>query len=73
VFENTVLRRIFESKREDGTGNWRKQHVEELHDLYSLTSVHGVIKESKMRWAEHVACLAERRNSTSFLVGKLHG
>ena len=36
VFENTVLRRIFGPKREEGTGEWRKLHNKELSDLYSL-------------------------------------
>jgi hypothetical protein len=36
VFENRVLRRIFEPKRDEMTGGWREQDNEELHDLYSL-------------------------------------
>jgi hypothetical protein len=35
VFENRVLRRIFGPKRDEVTGEWRKLHNEELHDLYS--------------------------------------
>jgi hypothetical protein len=35
VFENRVLRRIFESKRYEVTGRWRKLHNEELLNLYS--------------------------------------
>jgi len=34
VFENRVLRGIFEPKRDEGTGEWRKLHDEELNDLY---------------------------------------
>jgi hypothetical protein len=33
VFENGVLRRVFEPKRDEVTGEWRKLHNEELHDL----------------------------------------
>jgi len=33
VFENKVLRRIFELKREDITGEGRRLHDEELNDL----------------------------------------
>jgi hypothetical protein len=33
VFENRVLRRIFVAKRDEVTGDWRKLHNEELHDL----------------------------------------
>jgi len=35
VFENRVLSRIFWSKRDEVTGEWRKLHNEELSDLYS--------------------------------------
>ena len=34
VFENRELRRIFGSKRDEVTGEWRKLHNEELIDLY---------------------------------------
>jgi hypothetical protein len=33
VFENRVLRRIFGPKIDEVTGEWRKLHNEELHDL----------------------------------------
>jgi len=33
VFENRVLKRIFGSKRDEVTGEWRKLHNEELNDL----------------------------------------
>jgi hypothetical protein len=35
VFENTVLRRIFRPKKDEVTGEWRKLHNEEFHDMYS--------------------------------------
>jgi hypothetical protein len=34
VFENRVQRRIFGPKRDEVTGEWRKLHSEELHNLY---------------------------------------
>ena len=34
VFENRVLRRIFEPRRDEVRGEWRKLHNEELNDLY---------------------------------------
>jgi hypothetical protein len=35
VFENRVLRGILRLKRDEVTGEWRKLHNEELHDLYN--------------------------------------
>ena len=33
VFENRMLRRIFGTRSEEVTGDWRKLHNEELNDL----------------------------------------
>jgi hypothetical protein len=44
MFENRVLRRIFELKRDEVVGNWRKLHNKELHNLYSLPSIIRIIK-----------------------------
>jgi hypothetical protein len=33
-FENRVLRRVFGPKRDEVTGEWRRLHNEEVHDLY---------------------------------------
>jgi hypothetical protein len=51
VFENRVLREIFEPKREDVTGEWRKLHNEELNDLYSSPNIIRVIRTRRMRRA----------------------
>jgi hypothetical protein len=55
VFENMVLRRVFEPKRDEVTGEWTKLHNEELRDLYSSPSIIRIIKSRRMRWAGHVA------------------
>jgi hypothetical protein len=51
VFENRALRRIFGPKRDGMTGGWRKLHNEELHNLYSSSSIIRIIKSRRMRWA----------------------
>jgi hypothetical protein len=55
-----VLRRIFRPKRDEVTGERRKLHNEELHDLYSSPSSIRIIKARRMRWAGHVAPVGER-------------
>jgi hypothetical protein len=55
VFENRVLRRVFGSKRDEVTGDWRKLHNEELHNLYSLPNIVRMIKLRRMRYSGHVA------------------
>jgi hypothetical protein len=60
VFENRVLRRIFGPKRDEVTGQWRKLHNGELHNLYSSPNIIRTIKSRRMRWAGHVARMGER-------------
>jgi hypothetical protein len=69
VFENRVLRRIFGPKRDEVTGEWRKLHNKELHDLYSSPSIIRIIKSRRMRWAGHVARMGEKRKAYRLLVG----
>jgi hypothetical protein len=47
VFENRVLRRIFGTKRDEATGEWRRLHNEELNDLYSPPNIIRVIKSRR--------------------------
>jgi hypothetical protein len=61
VFENRVPRRIFGPKRDDVTGEWRKLHNEELHNLYSSPDIIRQVKSRRMRWAGHVALVGEER------------
>jgi hypothetical protein len=44
VFENKVLRRIFEPKRDEVMGGWRKLHNEEHHDLCYSPSIIKIMK-----------------------------
>jgi hypothetical protein len=60
VFQNRVLRRIFGPKRDEVTGGWRKLHNEELHDLYSSSSIIRMIKSRRMKWVGHVARMGRR-------------
>jgi hypothetical protein len=48
VFENRVLSRLFGSKRDEVTGDWRKLHNEEFHNLHSSPSILRMIKSRRM-------------------------
>jgi hypothetical protein len=72
VFENRVLR-IFGPKKDKVTGEWRKLHNVELHNLYSSPDIIRQIKSRRMRCAGHVACMGEGRNVYRVLVAKPEG
>jgi hypothetical protein len=55
------------------TGEWRKLHNKELHDLYTSPIIIRIIKSRRMRWAGHVARMGEKRNAYRLLVGKPEG
>jgi hypothetical protein len=60
-------------KRDEVMGESRKLHNEELRDLYSSTSIIRIIKSRRMRWADHVARMGEKRSEYRLLVGKPKG
>jgi len=55
------------------TEEWRKLHIEELRDLYSLPNILRVVKSRRMRWPGHVARMGEGRGVHRVLVGKPEG
>jgi hypothetical protein len=70
VFENRVVRRIFGSKRNEVTGEWRKVHNEELHNFYSPPYIIRQVKSRRMRWAGHVARMGKERKVYRVFGGK---
>jgi hypothetical protein len=55
------------------TGEWRKLHNEELHNLYSSPDIIRQVKTKRMRWVGHVARMGEERKVYKVLVGKPEG
>jgi hypothetical protein len=70
MFENRVLRSISGPKRDEETGERRKLHNEELHNLYSSPNIIRQMKSSIMWWAGHVGRMEEEREVYKVLAGK---
>jgi hypothetical protein len=60
VFENRVLRGIFEPKIDEVAGGWRRLHDQDLHNLYPSPSIIRMISSRRMRWAGHVTQMGRR-------------
>jgi len=73
VFENRVLRRIFEPKKDEVTGEWRSLYNAKFYNLYFTPNIIRVIKSRRMRWAGHVARTGARRGAYTVLVGRPEG
>jgi hypothetical protein len=69
VFENRVLMRLFGTKRDEMTGEWRKQYNKELNDLYPLPNIVRVGTSKRIRCAGHVARLGDVRVVHRLVVG----
>jgi hypothetical protein len=65
VFEKRVPRGIFSPKRNEVTGDWRKLHNVELHNLYSSPNIIRMINISNS--------YVENRDSEMILVGNPEG
>ena len=70
VFDNKVLRKIFEAKKNKITAEWRKLHNAELHALYSSPNIIRSLKSRRLKWAGHVARMEQPRYAYRALVGK---
>jgi hypothetical protein len=71
VFENRLLRRRFGPKKDEVTGEWRKLHNEELHNLYSSPDIISQVKANEV--PGHVAHMGEARKMYKVLVGRPEG
>jgi hypothetical protein len=47
-------------QRDELTGDWRKLHNEELHNLYCSPNIIRMMKSRRMRWAGHVTGMRRR-------------
>jgi hypothetical protein len=73
VFENKVLRKMFDPKRDEVMGGWSKLHNEELHDLYSSPSKIRVIKSRRMRFGGACSPNGKKEKCVEVIGGKARG
>jgi hypothetical protein len=66
VFKSNILRKIFGSKWEEVTRDWRRSHNELLQNVIKWLS-----KSVKIRWVGNAICVGEKRNVYSFLIVNL--
>ena len=66
VFENGVLRGIIGPKGKDTAEQWRKEHVEELIDLYRSANIYRSIQSRKIICSGHVARMGSGEFYTEF-------
>ena len=59
VFENGILRRIYGNVRDEATGEWRWRHNRELRDMSRLPPITSFVRSQRLRWAGHVARMAD--------------
>jgi hypothetical protein len=62
VFKKRVLRKIFGPKREEVTGEWRRLHNEELHDVYFSPNIIQVNNLRRIRYFVHFSSPCIRYN-----------
>ena len=69
-FENRVLRRIFVSKRDEVTGEWRRLDNKELYAPYFSPNIILEIKSRRLRWAGLVARMLDIKGAYGVLGGE---
>jgi hypothetical protein len=64
VFENSMLRRMLQSKIDEVTRGWRKLHNEKLHKWYFSPSIIRMTKSRRTTLAGRVAQIWRRGMDT---------
>jgi hypothetical protein len=53
-------------ERDEVTGDWRKLHNDELHNLYSSPNIIRMMKSRRIRWEGYIARMERRRMHMRF-------
>jgi len=65
VFKNRALRKMFRIERDEVTGDWRKLHNEEQHDLNCCPDI-WVIRSRRLRRNIHLEFGSKTNGKRSF-------
>jgi hypothetical protein len=65
-FQNRILRRIFGPNRDQMTTALRNTNPEELHNLYSSPHIIVVARSKRMRWAERIVRMEDKKFIQNF-------
>jgi hypothetical protein len=68
-----VLRRIFGPKRDEVTGDWRKLHNEELHNMYYSPNIIRIIKFKEDEMGRTCSTYGGEKSAYSASIGKCEG
>ena len=60
-------------KRDDETGEWRRLHNRELHDLYGKPDIIRIVKSRRLRWAGHVTRMGNEKRGMETACRKARG
>jgi hypothetical protein len=72
VFEDRMQCKIFGSKMDKVISDWRRLHIEEVHELYFAPNATWMIK-LRMRWAGHVARMGQTSGGYKVSMGAIRG
>ena len=65
-----IINKDFWTEESGETGEWRRLHNGELHDLYGKPDIIRIVKSRRLRWAGHVTQMGNERGAWKLLVGK---
>jgi hypothetical protein len=73
VFENRVLGRIFEPKKEKVAEGWRRLHNVEIHNLYTSPNIIMAMKSRRMLLVGLLERMGEMRSTYKILIEESEG
>jgi len=71
VLENRILRKMFWTKKDEVTGEWRRLHNGEFYDVSSSPNVFRAIETRRMKLLGYAGRMGKRSGTYRIVWGKL--